>query len=1694
MILSSLVRRMPRWLRRTSLRPNSSVEAYKRCQLEPLERRSLMAADIHLGAVYFEEATGDDSAGDRIEVTFQGGQPGTQLTQIIIDTDKDGLGLSTGDLFFDTQSGGLGVFKSAGLNIEAPQGFSVVSTQVSDGGTRLVINLSGFDAGERLIFTVDVDEAQFVSGSNIDVNSLVEGGEFQRSKLTGTFTAPHYFDATGTGTFWDAYDTNFADAATKNGTQLGLPPDNYIPPDNADRTDRTAGAVVLIGQVARPVSLAGTVYHDVNLNNTRENGELGISGVVLQLWRKEANGTFTFTGTTTTTDAQGNYKFDALQQGVYGVVEAQPAQYFSVGAKVGTVDGGAVGRVESVDSMYDITLLGGQDGVHYDFAEAKQAELHGHVYYDANNNGVFDSGETGIGGAKVIIQYLPTTGAQPAAIEVFTNADGSWSATGLRPGAYRVTEVTPAGYLDGLDRAGDAGGTATNPGDLISGVFLAGGQIGRNYDFGELLPATLSGRVHADLNGDCIFQAGEPLLAGVQVQLLDGAGNLLQTATTDANGVYKFSNLAPGTYSVFEVQPSGYFDGGEEVGSAGGTVTGDDRVGGIVLGSGVNATGYDFCENVPVSISGFVYVDLNNNCSREQGETGIAGVTITLLDANGNSTGRTTTTDANGFYRFDGLAPGVYGVAEAQPSNYIDGQDCPGNAGGTAGNDRITGANLSPGVHGTEYNFGELIPSSISGRIHADKNGDCTFQEGEQWLAGVEVQLRDSAGNVIATTVTGSDGVYIFNGLAPGVYSVFEVQPAGYFDGGEQVGTAGGTVGGNDLITSIQLGPGVTATGYDFCENEPVSLSGYVYLDLDNDGVRDSGESGIAGVTLVLLDANGAPTTRTTTTDANGFYRFDGLAPGVYGVSEVHPTAYIDGLDAAGNAGGAAQNPGDIITGAQLNAGVHGVEYNFGELVPATIRGRVHGDLNGDCTYQDGELLLQGVEVRLLDAAGNILAKTFTGADGTYSFGGLAPGVYSVFEVQPGGYFDGGENVGSAGGTVGGNDLITGITLAAGVNAVDYNYCEKLPASIAGMVFSDINADTIYDAATGSTPIAGAVIELLDSAGNVIATTTTDANGAYRFTGLAPGVYGVREQQPAGYFDGDEVVGNAGGRLGGNDLMVEIELTSGENGVEYNFAELPPATLSGYVYQDGPTIMLQQGETLDVGSVRDGQRTSDDTPLAGVKLRLTDEFGNALTDTFGNVIETTTDASGYYQFTGLRQGRYGVVQVQPDGYIDGIDTAGTLGGAASNGQPVAVGASVDLFSPTIYPPNSDAIYGIQVYYGQFGIEYNFSEVITAQTPPPIIPNPPFIPPMLPQNLALPFPRPLGAPSPGQGPHAPNLVPLPSEGGGGGGVPYSWHLSVIDAGYPRGRSETQTPDVRFTGMQSELYAWRKNAEMLGKSRWTVRRESPARDVQIVFGAPGCIPVTGDFNGDGKAEVGVYLAGEWFIDLNGNGLWDDDDLWAKLGKKFDLPVVGDWDGDGKSDIGIYGPEWPGDSRAVAAEPGLPDAQNRNTEAAKNLPPRPEDATMGERWMKLTAAGQSREDVIDHVFYYGNAPDVPVAGDWNGDDVDTVGHFRNGRWRLDVDGTGKHSKHDVEFMYGQSGDRPVVGDFNRDGVDEVGVFRDGKWYIDTDGDRALTDRDLVIDFGHAGDQPVVEDFDADGEDELGVYHDGELDRREL
>jgi hypothetical protein len=200
-----------------------------------------------------------------------------------------------------------------------------------------------------------------------------------------------------------------------------------------------------------------------------------------------------------------------------------------------------------------------------------------------------------------------------------------------------------------------------------------------------------------------------------------------------------------------------------------------------------------------------------------------------------------------------------------------------------------------------------------------------------------------------------------------------------------------------------------------------------------------------------------------------------------------------------------------------------------------------------------------------------------------------------------------------------------------------------------------------------------------------------------------------------------------------------------------------------------------------------------------------------------------------------------------------------------------------------------------------------------------------------------------------------------------------------------------------------------------------------------------------------------------------------------------VTGDWDGDGKTDIGVFGPSWPGDERAIAAEPGIPDPENRTRHAPKNIPPQSHQATSGVRNLRKTSTGQVRSDLIDHVFSHGVPGDVPLTGDWNGDGIATIGLFSAGEWYLDMDGDGKLTKADQKFTYGLPTDVPVVGDFNGDGISEIGVYRDGVWYIDADRNRRLDAHDRAFQLGGPGQVPVVGDWDGDGRAEPGVYQPG-------
>ena len=87
------------------------------------------------------------------------------------------------------------------------------------------------------------------------------------------------------------------------------------------------------------------------------------------------------------------------------------------------------------------------------------------------------------------------------------------------------------------------------------------------------------------MDGQCETNPNKPDSPGVTVQLLNSQGVVLQTTITDASGDYWFEQLVPGTYTVHEVQPAGYFAEDSDPGSVGGDSVDANTIGSVVCGA-----------------------------------------------------------------------------------------------------------------------------------------------------------------------------------------------------------------------------------------------------------------------------------------------------------------------------------------------------------------------------------------------------------------------------------------------------------------------------------------------------------------------------------------------------------------------------------------------------------------------------------------------------------------------------------------------------------------------------------------------------------------------------------------------------------------------------------------------------------------------------------------------------------------------------------------------------------------------------------------------------------------------------------------------------------------------------------------------------------------------------------------------------
>ena len=1109
------------------------------------------------------------------------------------------------------------------------------------------------------------------------------------------------------------FNSNVADTATISPGKDGG--GNPLSVDNNPANDSKSANVQIV-----PSSIAGTVFVDANRDNIVDAGE-GKSGVSIKLTGTDAYGNAIGTAPTVvqTTDGSGNFLFSNLPPGTYAIVETDPGLIDGLetaGSAGGTVDNGAFDATAAHNTISAIALPANTAATGYKFQEIAPATISGTVYQDNNNNGQMDGGEPGLPPADFTLpQPIQLTGndlyGRPVTLSTAVNGSGAYSFANLAPSdaaGYTITElVQPTNLADGKDQNG-AGNVIPNSGGRSAPETILVGQVlpGANLthrDFGELQSATLSGSIFLDANSNAVKDGGETSgLAGGVIRLTgtDQFGGAVDCSiTTNATGTFSFpdaSNAVPacrvlqgGTYTLTETPPTGFSHVGVYIGSAGGTAgstsgtnvaavgAGNLSVSNIVLAAGGSATNYNFAENGQ-GFAGYVYVDRNNNGTRDADEIGIQGVTVTLSGTTATSQDVctlitcTATTDAAGNFIIPNV-PGSnatgYTLTEQSQSSaplnaYADGQDGAGTVAGvtrgTAGNDVISGIVLATGELGSNYRFGELA-SSLSGSVYVDVNNDGVKGASEPGIGSVALTLSGTtlggadictqraalAPALTCTTVTAADGSYSFADLPAGTYSIVETQLSNYLDGKESTGTPAGTVdnsafdaaAAHNTIGSVTLGAHVAGTGYNFGELGVV-LNGRVFKDPQRDGVDSGGEPGIGGVTVTL--SSGGAVVATTTTAADGSYSFVGLAAGTYTVTETQPSGY------------GSSSP-DAVT-VTVSAG-QTRSIDFADTV-STIAGTVFVDGNNDGVYQAGEQPISGATVTLTGTAANGTAvnlTTTTNASGVFSFGDLLGGTYTLKETQPAAYADGKDSAGTAGGTVA-NDVISSIALTGGVDAKNYAFGE-IGQAITGVVYVDTNLNGKQD--PGEPGVPGVTVALQHADGTPITTAVTGSDGGYIFPVPGAGDYLVVETQPAGY-------GNAA-EHGDNRATVTVGTSTPP---QVNFGERLGA-LSGLVYND---------------SNQNGRRDPTEPAIPGVLVTLngTDATGQPVSRT------ATTGKDGVFSFPNVAGGTYSLVETQPANYQDGIDTAGSAGGSAA-------------------PTPGDTISGITMTAAQDATGYLFGE-------------------------------------------------------------------------------------------------------------------------------------------------------------------------------------------------------------------------------------------------------------------------------------------------------------------------------------------------------------------------------------------------
>jgi uncharacterized repeat protein (TIGR01451 family) len=568
----------------------------------------------------------------------------------------------------------------------------------------------------------------------------------------------------------------------------------------------------------RPASLGDFVWHDLNANGIQEGGEPGIGGVAVTLLKCDG----TPTGMTTTTDANGLYLFPNLTPDCYKVQFATPAGFTPSAADQGSNDAA------------DSDSSGGLTG-NYTLAPG-------------DNNLTVDAG---------FYQVPPLTAACPA------NASGQ---VGVAYSSAIVATGGTAPYTFSLNSGSLPPGLVLNPNTgAITGTPTAAGAFGFTV---KVTDSTGAGAMTA-ITPNCGITVAPPPMTATCVAAGVGQGGVPYSSSIGVTG-----GTAPYTFAL----ASGSLPAGLTLNASTGAVTGTPTAAGA----------FSFSVMVTDSTPGVHAVATTSNC----------GITIAppppdpCIPKTFSFTGNTSTYGTAGNIRNFAVS-GVSVKASAFSRTESTGSWSTAFLGSYSG-----GLGVTDGSEGTGANNTHKV-DNIGGRdnyVLFEFSSPVTVNRAFLDAIGGDSDISVWIG-------TKSDPYNNHLTLSDALLStlVYDEELTTSTSTSRWADINGGSVSGNVLVIAALANDDSPEDEFKIskldisCPTPPPPCTGKigdrVWKDLNNNGIQDSGEAGIAGVTVQLKD--GATVVATTTTDANGNYLFTGLCADTYTVViPSNPTGY----------------------------------------------------------------------------------------------------------------------------------------------------------------------------------------------------------------------------------------------------------------------------------------------------------------------------------------------------------------------------------------------------------------------------------------------------------------------------------------------------------------------------------------------------------------------------------------------------------------------------------------------------------------------------------------------------------------------------------------------------------------------------------------------------------------------------------